>query len=244
MTDIREFNSEGLERLRKYLQHEIPESDRPALLYDSSLSAPYRGCECDPFATFDSRYDAGVALVGYLGSKLPRDFNQAIGMWAWLTLQYIDSVAPLSEGGRRKFNKDETLYIPSKLYKRRYRHLYRSAALFVDRFRERAKILLSSTKKGVNHSKLTEDISARQDIMCNPGALDLFAKLYNIDTANGHLPKGVISSSLYGTRSIVRIFQQLEKNFDLFGEFMDGHQLYELLPQNVTTPLEEKWAAT
>jgi hypothetical protein len=243
MTDIREFNNEGLEQFRKYLRHEIPESDRPALLQDSRYSTTYRGCECDPFATFGSRYEAGVALVGYLGRTLPRDFNQAIGMWAWLSLLYIDSIALVSSSGHRKFNKDESLYVPSTLFARRYRHLYRSAALFVDRFGERARILLSSTKSGVNHSAFTEDISARQDVMCNPCALDLFAKLYNIDEHKGILPKGVISSKIYGTRSVIRIFQQLEKNFDLFGEFMDGDTLYRLLPENVTKPLEEKWAA-
>lgn len=243
MTEIREFNNDGLEQFRKYLRHEIPESDRPALLQDSRLSTNYRGCECDPFASFDSRYNAGVALVSYLGPKLPRDFNQAIGMWAWVTLQYIDSIAPVGGSGHRKFNKDESLYVPSTLFARRYRHLYRSAALFVDRFGDRARILLSSTKSGVNHSAFTEDISARQDVMCNPCALDLFAKLYNINEHKGILPKGVISSKIYGTRSVIRIFQQLEKNFDLFGEFMDGDALYKLLPDNVTKPLKERWAA-
>jgi hypothetical protein len=243
MTEIREFNKDGLDCFRQYLRQEIPESQRPALLSDSRLSSPYRGCACDPFATFTTRFEAGVAICAFLGTKLPRDFNQAIGMWAWLTLQYVEPIAPSSSSGQRKFNKDESLYIPSTLFARRYRHLYRSAALFVDRFGERAKILLSSTKKGINHSKLTEDISARQDIMCNPGALDLFAKLYNIDTSSGTLPKNVISSNVYGTRSIIRIFQQLEKNYDLFGDFMDGDQLYTLLPRNVTEPLQEKWGA-
>jgi hypothetical protein len=241
MTSIREFNKDGLDTFRKYLRHEMPEDMRSALLSDKSLSVPYRGCECDPFASFSSRFEAGLVIVGYLGTKLPRDFNQAIGMWAWLTLQYIDSVAPLSDSGYRRFNKDEAMYIPSTHFKRRYRHLFRSAALFVDRFGDRAKILLSSTKSGINHSKFTEDISARQDVMCNPGMLDLFAKLYNIDQEKGLLTKNLVSSSVYGTRSIVRIFQQLEKNFDLFGDFMDAEQLYKLLPQNVTEPLEQKW---
>jgi hypothetical protein len=171
--------------------------------------------------------DAARYLDGVLSSVNGCDVERDAGLWAWLTLFYFDEVCPPDGNGRRKV-RQRPKYIPAVMdYKTYYRHLlagpYRVYRAHRDN-PDRALAVLC----GPLHTPgdIAEQILSRQEIIANPGAVELSTRLY-FDATTGSFKRG--AAGRQGARRLADVFNQFDVTWDLSA--MSADELLERLPR-------------
>jgi hypothetical protein len=118
--------------------------------------------------------------------------------------------------------------VPDFGYRHRHRHLLFGPYELFRRHGMRAVVLLS----GPPHSEsgLYHEIAGRRDLVANPGVIEAIVRLY-MDKKTGAPRRGAqgAASVAGGVRRLVRVLQQLDLTFDIYG--MSGKQIVELLPE-------------
>lgn len=148
------------------------------------------------------------------------------GFWTWLTAALFDQVCPPDGNGRRKPGADAR-YIPDMTrWTRRYRHLLANPYQVFQLHRnapERAAVALVNPlhKPG----ELTEQFTARLEIIRCPGTLGLATKLF-VDPSTGARRPGASGNA---ARRFGKLMNQYTRTWDL--QSVEAGEFAQLLPR-------------
>lgn len=230
---LRRFTPEGIERFRTELEQMAadPSREPPRWL----LASPEFTEEHPELAVeiveelFSTRAEAAHRLNEILGDPPPQDIFSDAGLWAWLSLFYVDSVLPVDKKGMRPV-KAMARYIPDGGdYRRYYRHLlagpYRVFRAHRDH-PDRAAILLCPSLS--TPGDVVEQLVARQELITNPVVVQVATSLY-YDPVTGKAKKGAGGKSGGSARRLASVLDQFDVTWDLFA--MPWENLMDKLPK-------------
>jgi hypothetical protein len=197
------------------------------LLTDADASEPVTGVgEVDAWE-FESRYDAGRRLEpllrGYRG-RIPLPEHK--GMWSWLSLYYVEQLR--SPSARAHGMMAPEYYIPSDESRTYYRHILRTAVLMVMRYGDLARYVLASNLRGLYHSHFTDDLTYNRNILSNPRLIEVAGLLYFNERIG--LLRRRTTTGRGNSRRLIKVLQQLELNYDLYGDLFTVERILSLLP--------------
>ena len=148
------------------------------------------------------------------------------GFWTWLTAALFNQVCPSDGNGRRKPGADAR-YVPDMTkWTRRYRHLlanpYQVFQLHRDAPERAAVALVNPLHKP---GELTEQFTARLEIIRCPGTIGLATKLF-VDPATGARRPGASGSA---ARRFGKLMNQYNRTWDL--QSVETDSFAQLLPR-------------
>lgn len=151
-----------------------------------------------------------------------------IGLWAWLTLHWIDELAPKNADGLRKIRANYYWVPEPDNYQNYYRHFlalpYRAYSKFSDN-PDIAAALFTGEIDVVG--ELTEQVASSKDIFANPALLAAASKLY-VEIPGDKLKPGGGGKGPGSPRRFAAIINQLVLTFDV--SMIQPTKLMELLP--------------
>lgn len=225
---FRRFNEAGIDAFRSYLHRLREEPSLPppvSLLSDPSVSEPLDpalSAEPEPFENRHAFARWLHAAAESAGTPIPR---HDAGFWAWLSLALFDQVSPADGNGRRKPGADAR-HIPDRAnWQRRYRHLLANPYDVLSLHRDdpaRAMVVLVNPLH--QPGELTEQFTARTDIVACPGTMALATYLY-IDPETLNRRTGASGTS---ARRFGKLMNQYTRTWDL--PEMRPSQFAEMLP--------------
>ncbi len=226
---MRALNNTGIERFREYL----------AGLRDNARGDPPRELLEHPVHTaelladvwierrdFPHRLALGEYLCEILAPLRVEDTDRNKGLWTWLSLFLFDQVCPAGPAGARRPGQDYR-HIPDFGYRYRYRHLLYGPYQVYRRHGNDSMLLLSGPTHTANRIYL--EIAGRQDLIANRGVIEAAAMLYLDKDRQAPKPGSQVATTSGGSiRRFVRVLQQLDVNYDIYG--MSGADILSLLP--------------
>jgi hypothetical protein len=228
---LKRFTPEGVERFRSELElmRAEPSREPPRWLLRSFEFTDEPDLKVELAEEhFGTRAEAARRLNEVLGDPPPPDVFGDVGLWAWLTLFYIDSVLPVEESGGRKV-KAIARYIPDGAdYRRYYRHLLAGPYRVLRAHRgepERAALLLCPpvSKPG----DVVEQLVSRQELITNPVVVQVATSLY-YDSNSGTAKRGAGGRAGGSARRLASVLDQFDVTWDLFA--MPWQDLLRRLP--------------
>lgn len=230
MIELRKLNDAGIESFRSFLLRRREERSLPpprGLLTDSKCSDPVDGQASLEQRRFESKYAFGKYINERLSGHVPSQVvRSSVGIWAWLTLLYIDDVIPDGQRALRvekyiSSSKDirngldkQLLFFPWKLVAV---HGDDAAWLLTAPLREDTKVLrelANSYRRNVSREFIR------------------LAKLLFYDEKKGKLRRGATTGDgkTPGTlRHLDRVTNQLDITYDVFG--METIEFAAILPK-------------
>jgi hypothetical protein len=226
---MRALNSAGIAQFRGYLarlRDGVVEEPPYQLLVDVGFSVELPADVEVAAQRFSSRFVLGSYFCTVLERFRPEDLERNAGLWSWLSLFFFDQVCPRANDGSRRPGQDYR-HIPDFGYRYRYRHLLYGPYQVYRRHRGHAVSLLS----GPAHieSTIYHEITSRQDLIANRGVIEATFELYMDRKRRGPKEGSQQARAAPGSiRRFVRVLQQLEVNYDVYG--MAGKEILGLLP--------------
>lgn len=157
-----------------------------------------------------------VELLKVIGGT-PEDILKNTGLWAWLSLYWIDTLAPRNASGLRDV-KSTYRWIPeSDNYQNYYRHPlalpYRACVTYPNG--ATADVLLAGpiTKPG----ELTEQLASSQEIFSSSALLGAATKLYIDPVTRAAKPNAAGKDVAGSARRFAAVVNQLARTWDLSG---------------------------
>ena len=227
---LRQLTPNGIERAHQFLADlrddpshaiELP-SD---LLYDERYTAPFVGDIEVERRFFRTRRDAAEYFEPLL-KPITHLVADHAGVWSWLGMFYFPDTVRKDNGAVRLSPLDETFVVDrhiSRSYQLRFRHYLWGAWRLNEQHGESAEFLLNR--------ELTQwgDIEQRSfgsiRIFNSVGVVPLILRLYT----HGAQQKRGFGFSRGGLRHLVRVLDQLERTYDVYG--MDPDALLKILPE-------------
>jgi len=224
MTPVRTFTTAGLAVWNDWVAAGCPDPSPAHLLSDPSMSTLLLpACEVEP-REFADRYAFGCYLQKQLGSAPVGAIRFDVGLWDWLSLFYIDQLAPLQEPGRRK--KQESVRLALQLAGRKWsRHLARMSWMSVQEHGERARMMLSVPMDV--HPDLLEQLAGAQETFGSPTVIAAAFALY-WDPEAKRTRRGAQAKGQGTPRRLGKLMRQLRRTWD--PNAMTASQLLGLLP--------------
>ena len=226
---VRRLVPEGLRRAREFLadMRERPTAPREAprdLLYDERYSRPFQPDVWIERRSFRTRREAAE----YFAPKFePIRYlvGDHAGVWSWLGMYYFADTVRAEDGTVRLSPLDETFVVhheDTRSFQRRYRHYLWGAWRLNVTHGEGVAFLLD--QELTTFGDLAERAFGSVRIFNSVGIIPLMLRLY---TANGRQKRGFNRSS-GGLRHLVRVLEQLERTYDVYG--MEPNALLTVLP--------------
>lgn len=224
---IRALTDHGVRLFRDWLDAGGAGAPPRHLLTDPEASESVAGAgEVDAWE-FVSRYDAGCRLEALLGGYRGRTpLPEHTGLWSWLSLYYAEQIR--SPRGDRRGMMAPEYYIPSEESRTYYRHILRTAVMMVRRYGNLARYVLASNLRGLYHSNFTDDLTYNRNILSNPRLIEVAGLLY-FNERSGLLRRRTTTGRGNSTR-LIKVLQQLELNYDLYGDLFTVERILSLLP--------------
>jgi hypothetical protein len=237
------LNDSGIEQFRDWLRAEKSGSAAPPpthLLTDPSTTEPLVPAvqiELEPFGRpFESRYEFGLYLSEKLAVCSKTTISRQAALWNWLTLFYIDQLAPpRSNGGRVLVDLEVYLLDHAFRHDSYYRHAVRASWLAATEHAESSKVLLipagrppSGVGTLAHRGELFEQLAARQQVMGSKTVIAGACRLY-LDAVSGRPRRGAGGGAGGSPRRLGLVLQQLELTYDLTACSVD--QFLSLLPK-------------
>ncbi len=237
-TKVRAFNDIGIAKFTAWLDD--PVCPPPyTLLEDSSVSVLVDdGYEIDATKKFQTSYELGKYLVEevFVGNTDRFALLSNHGIWAWLSLAFIDSLLKKERSSKSGKPLAKPHYIMQSP-RLAYRLIARTAWDLVNLHGEAAKIALGSLKSP--WGEMAEQMSARQEIYAHRSFWPVASALYA--TIDGSVKAGATSqrtkaarrdpkskAGLGGVRRLPFTFKQFERTYNL--RRMTSVQIVDLLP--------------
>ena len=157
---IRALTEEGVIRFRDWLDAAKAGGTVPKpspLLTDPITSEPLPGAGSVEKGSFANRFELGLYVNAQLAEIPISSLPMTHGVWSWLSLFFIDVLAPTRADGTRTLN-ELVRYIPTTDYQKYYRHLIGFAVHAIRQLGAEAEPLLVSTKPGILHTDYCEQI--------------------------------------------------------------------------------------
>lgn len=218
-TMLRRLTQPGIEAFRAWLA-DLKQQPRLApplsLLNDPATSEPIRPDTPIEGRTFATRFDAASYLVDRLDAASIVNPESDAGLWAWLSLFYIDQLCPKKADASRNVRAIAS-YIPEiGITRRYYRHLLMGPTMLYLAHRtqpERLRALLCSPVH-VSTAETYRLFIEHPALIASPASLEVATRLY-FDPRTGKLKRGSGSKDGAGCRQFVRFLQQIDCTFDL-----------------------------
>jgi hypothetical protein len=217
MAVIRVLNREGILLFKEYLAAARSGSDHPPprhILWDGAFSDPFSPSIEIEFREFHDAFEFGQCLSGLLSECEAREVSRNHALWSWLSLFYIDQIAPADKRGKRNILEDALYVLDSSfIFRRYYRHMVRAPWQAVRLHGENAKILLLSSGKGAR-TELAEQLGAYADIF---GCTTVIAAAYCLwfDEALQKPRRGSGGKGAGSPRRLAAVVRQLQLTYDL-----------------------------
>jgi hypothetical protein len=177
---------------------------------------------------FSNRLEAAQYLDAKLSNSGLTGIDRDPGLWAWLTLLYIDQVCPMKKGKRTI--GDITRYIPVLGGARRYyRHLLFGPWMMLRAHADNPSRLLGllSSPMDVATSETFRLFIENPSLISSNAAVAATTRLY-FDQETQKLKRGAGSKDNGGCRRLIEFLQQIDLTYDLAG--MQAEDLLKLLP--------------
>lgn len=229
---LREFNADGIQEAHSFLE---------ALRTGEALPIPFELLEDDDLSSelpvslkglansFESRFDMALRMNTVLAPVLNSPRADSVGMWTWLALLYLDTLAPPKADGSRKIG-DQALYIlePDN-WRRYYRHLLAGPCRVMRAHWDELHVTqaILAGKPSVP-GELYEQIASRQEVITSAALLRLTRRLY-WDASTKGLKRGAASKGAGSARRLAALLLQLDLTWD-FVEMTDDAMI-NLLPK-------------
>ncbi|KAA5543064.1 hypothetical protein FYK55_12295 [Roseiconus nitratireducens] len=229
-TQLKSFNSSGIEAFCKFLQSQRENAEGPTrdeLLEDGSLIEETGfGIDIEN-RTFRTRRDAANYFHDRFRSISAEQLRRDAGLWSWLSLYYFDQVCPVADGCRRIRNDYTYVYMPNQsIYY--YRHLLFIAWYVRFVTPKHNRLFLDTSLHRLD--KFTTEVMKRLYLTRIPCVFEVLDRLY-WDTSEDGPRKGVITPNRMVAGDLMHRFptriRQLEKTYDLLS--LTADQLIELL---------------
>ena len=172
-------------------------------------------------------------LARYLDQKLRPSESDALsrdrGLWAWLSLYFLDTLCPLGQDGTRAVYSDWYYYIPSTDYRTYFRHLLYTPYVIYNSFQGSVGKCLLTGEPSI-WGDVSEQIAARQEFITSRPVLEVIDSLYFDDSDGiGRVKTGARTPNRSGgLRRLITFLQQIDATYDLYG--MACGKILELLP--------------
>ena len=230
MTRARRLTPIGIDAGRRFLAEVRMNPSKDAappdeLLFDSVhtenlLDAPNVGR-----STLNTRREASEYLAGHLG-PIQHHIADDAGFWSWLGMYLFAETAPRDKDGVLNISSlDETFIVHSdepRSYQRRYRHYLWSSWRLHQTHGEDAAFLLDEKVNSLGD--LADRIFSSSRMFNSRGVVQLILQLYT----EGGKQKRNFGRSPGGLRHLIRVLEQLERTYDVYG--MSADSLLDILP--------------
>ena len=229
-TQVRRFTDAGIERAKEFLAYmrEHPDAKReppPELLFGERYSRPFRESVRVERRPFRTRREAAEYFAPKFNSirHLVADHAE---LWSWLGMYYFSDTVRVESGVARLSREDETFVFDRQdgiSHRRRFRHYLWSSWRLYETHGEGVAFLLDKDLTWIGQLALRSLDTVR--IFNSAGIIQLMLRLY---THNGRQKRGFMYSS-GGQRHLIRVLDQLERTYDVYG--MDPDALIRVLPE-------------
>lgn len=190
---------------------------------------------------FVSRYEFGTYLKERFSSHPRTAISRNAGLWNWLSLYYMDQLAPAAADGTRQLYELEGYLLDAQFnFRKYYRHAVRSAWLAALEHGHNSQVLLipaGKTPPGagvlIHRGEIFEQLASRQWVFGSRTIIEAAAQMY-LDSATGRPKRGTAGSVGGSPRRLATVIQQLELTYDL--RDCPPKQFLSLLPREF-----EKW---
>ena len=231
---LRRLTPDGISYARAFLADLVENPDGPIepprdLLYGDAYSERFVGEVEVERRRFRTRREAAEYLAPRLEPIRPLIADHA-GAWSWLGMFYFADTVPVRDGQVRLpaeesfvFQDDPTTTEGRRSYQRRYRHYLRSAWQLHQQHGTAAAYLLDEPITSFND--LIDRTLSHSRIFQSVGMVPLLLRLYT----DGQRTKPGYPRSPGGLRHLIRVLDQLERTYDVYG--MEPDALIEVLPE-------------
>lgn len=236
---IRLLNADGQRAFSSYLKSAIAGgSIHPPLgaLTDSTTSTSAAidvPIAREPLGrAFVSRHEFGLYLRDVLAAMPRNEISLDYRLWNWLSLYFIDQIAPVQAAGKRKLLKDSSAYLLDEkfVWRRYYRHLVRGPWLAASLHPEHSRALLLPLERGTPlavRGELYEQIASRQSLLRSAAVMAAVDAMY-FDEATMTRKAGSGGSGAGSPRRLGSLMNQFALTHDL--EWDDRSLIPRLLP--------------
>lgn len=237
-TMVRSLNDVGLDRFSAWLSDPATACPKDLLEDDATTDVADGGYQIDSTKHFATSYDLGQYLTEevFVGQVDRFALLADKGMWAWLSLAFIESLLKKGrgEGAGKPLAKPHYIMQSPRLA---YRLIARTAWDLVSLHGEAAKVALGSSKSP--WGEMAEQMTGRQEIYAHRSFWPVAFALYA--APDGSVKKGATSqrsrkarrdpgskAGLGGVRRLPFTFKQFERTYNL--RRMTGDEIVALLP--------------
>ncbi len=225
MMQVRSLNEVGIVKFGAWLDDPVGTAPQDLLMDDRATDAIDGVYEIDPTKQFLTSYDLGSYLTAKVFVEVVDRFSllSEHGMWAWLSLAFIDSLVKRGRAGDAGKPLAKAHYI-SQSPRLGYRLIVRTAWDLVGLHGEAAKVALGSSKSP--WGEMAEQMTARQEIYAHRSFWPVASALYAMP--DGSVKRGATSqrtkegrrdpkskAGLGGVRRLPFTFKQFERTYNL-----------------------------
>lgn len=226
--DLRSFTEEGLRKFEKFLgdvKSGMPADGRDALLRHDEAEV-VSGKICVYPQKFESRLAAGKYFLEVFSGVA--EARLGVGVWAWLSLYFFDSVCPPNAKGQRVVG-DVARYIPDPSnFQRYYRHLLYGPFSICRHYRGDPGIAMAVLCSPVDQpGDVVESLASRHEMITCPTIMDAATYLYV--NKQGKHRRGAASKANGSARRLAAVLRQLDVTYDFFD--MSAQDLLDMLPE-------------
>jgi hypothetical protein len=237
-TPVRSLNDAGIAQFSAWLENPTTPAPKALLEDDSSTDMVDGRYQIDSTRQFATSYDLGQYLSTevFVGNVDRFALLADKGMWAWLSLAFIDSLLKKGRGASAGKPLAKPHYIMQSP-RLAYRLIARTAWDLVSLHGESAKVALGSSKSP--WGEMAEQMTARHEIYAHRSFWPVANALYA--APDGSLKKGATSqrsrearrdpkskAGLGGVRRLPFTFKQFERTYNL--RRMSATEIVTLLP--------------
>jgi hypothetical protein len=232
MHDVQRLTPNGIVRYREWLEKGA-QGTAPLHLLFGEASEPLGTTATIGRRAFASRLELGEYLVERLGALPVGQLRFDAGVWDWLSLYYIEVLAPRAPDGSRGMKQSYryTLELKNRLWSR---HVLRMSWMAVVDHGEAARVMLALpiTKQ----SEVLEQLAGQQEAFGAKAVVEAADRLYWAP-GSGTLKKGAQGKGPGTPRRLVRFMRQFRRTYD--PPSMTVEQLLASLPKEF-----ERWLKT
>ncbi len=221
---IRRLTDVGLDRFANWLDalRLNPTLQPPAeLLTDPIMSEPLGASIVLESNRFSSRLDAADYIHSCVIAEQLSEVEGDSGLWAWLSLFFIDTVCPPdAKGGRKPGALARHIPEPSN-FQRYYRHLLAGPYRIYRAHRDDPRRALALLCQPVDSpGDVVEQLASRQELVTNRGIMGLATKLY-VTTNTLKVKKGAGGKGGGSARRLSDVIEQFDLTWDLYASTPD-----------------------
>jgi len=219
-------NFEGwLDSIRQGGSLDVP----TATLTDTQFVEPLGvDVEVEP-RSFANRFEAAEYLHERFAAAELTNVERDRGLWAWLSLFYIDAVCPAGTGGERKPGATARHIPEPKNFQRYYRHLLAGPFRIYRAHRDNPQSALALLCQPLDSpGDVVEQLASRQELVTNRGIMELATKLY-VDSESLTQKRGAGGKGGGSARRLSDVIEQFDLTWDLYAA--TGDELAAVMPK-------------